>query len=134
MASAEPSSPGGRDLRQGERPRCGLERRAHERVGVATRQQPQTGEGGLAPAVPRRRRVEHDAAGDRGLGSGGADDHAIASRRGDELTQAQLGEARRAGRQRARLEQRDACVDARRAREHLHERAVRDPRPVGQRP
>ena len=82
----------------------------------------------LGRAVARRRRVEHQAAGDRGLRSGGAQDHAVAARRGDGLAQPQLGEAGRAGGELLGLQQRDPRVDAGRADEHLHERARRHAR------
>ena len=63
-----------------------------------------------------------------------AQDHAVAARSRHGLAQPQLREARRAGCQRARLEQRDARVHAGRADQDLHERAVLDARAACQRP
>ncbi len=87
----------------------------------------------LGSAVARRRGIEHDAAGDRGLGRGRADDHAVAACGRDRLAQPQLREPGGAGSQRLALEQRDARLDAGRADQHLREHPVPHARPACQR-
>ena len=124
----------GRNLRECQGPGRGAERRPHERGRVAGRQQPEAGQRTLAPTVARRCGVEHDSARDRRLRRGGADDHTVAARRRDELAQAHLGQAGRAGRQRFGFQESDACVDAGRAGQHLHERPVGDTGPVREHP
>ena len=71
---------GRRDAVERQRPRRAPERRAHERQGVAARQQAQAIERVVRGTVPRRCRIEHDASGDRGLRRGGAQDHPVAAR------------------------------------------------------
>ena len=93
----ESSSPCGAIVRQRQRPRApSAAPRARSTARRRSASRRRRASAVLGPAVARRRGIEHDAAGDRGLGRGRADDHAVAARGGDGLAQPQLREARRA--------------------------------------